>query len=102
MKSLWSIYHLICTVDPASHTSLGEGEVIVTELAQTSCNAAVNDKTREVILNIFLSCCVYKKWEEGDDLFQKKKRKKKEERETRKKRRSSSKKEIIDWVTIYI
>jgi hypothetical protein len=84
MKSLWWIYHLICTVDPASHTSLGEGEVIVTELAQTSCNAAVNDKTREVILNIFLSCCVYKKWEEGDDLFQKKKkgkRKKKEEKQ---------------------
>jgi hypothetical protein len=59
---------------------------MVTELAQTSCNAAVNDKTREVILNIFLFLLLYIKNERKGMIYFKKrkgKRKKKEKQEKR-------------------
>lgn len=48
-------YHLICTVDPASHTALASGVVIVTELAKTNCNAAERDKTASEDLNIIIN-----------------------------------------------
>lgn len=50
-------YHLMCTVDPASQTSLGSGVVMVTELAHTNSNAAESDKKIREDLNI-----IFKEW----------------------------------------